>query len=107
MFRQIKTEFHLPNKYFLSIYNLDTSYKGQKKVDKLRFKMTEVEKRFMNPTVRRGLISDIYYILLNKSASSYDALRYVWERDIEHAFGEEEWASICKGSPQMHLHKLQ
>lgn len=85
----IKTEFDTPRKYFKYL-QLRHFIEVQKKVDKLRFQITEVEKQFTNPTVRRGLISDIYSISLNISASSYYALREVLETDFGHTFVEEE-----------------
>ena len=77
----------------LQIHLLINTLKGEKS---LSLGLKNLEEILVKSTSLKGKISVIYSALLDHYSSSLTPLRNIWQRDLGHAFDEDQWDTTCQ-----------
>ncbi len=94
-FQELRLEFNLSSKDSYKFLQIRHFLELQLKEGNIQLDLTEIEKLLFSSFTLKKKISELYTMLFNVGASSFDSLRVIWEKGIGSSFSDEEWLSVC------------
>ncbi len=99
-FQELRLEFNLSSKDFYKFLQIRHFLELQLKEGNIQLDLTEIEKLLFSSFTLKKKVSELYTMLFNVGASSFDSLRVIWEKDIVLAM-RSGYLSVQISSPKV------